>query len=456
MSAVTGQSAPGGEAAEVRRPLAIAAVLAAMVLVVLDAAIANIALPSIGQALQIAPARAVSIVTAYQLGLVIALLPAAAFGDSLGHRRIFIAGAALFTGASVLCAIAPSLAWLLAARFVQGLGGAAIMALGVALLRLVVSEARLGAAIGWNALTIALSSAAGPTLGAAILSLAPWPWLFAVNLPIGIGVLLAARALPAEKGTGQRTDPLAIALNAAAFALLVIGAERAPANAAMAIALFAGAAACAALLIRREASKTAPLVPLDLLRRPSFRISVIASVLCFSGQTAGLVALPFYLQHELGLTPLMTGLALTPWPLSVAFAGPLAGRLANRVPTAWLCLAGGTLLAAGLGTAALWPLHGQPWIIALGTMLCGLGFGLFNVPNNRNMFLSAPRARSGAAGGLQGLARLSGQTAGAVTMSVLFSLAAMSAAPRIGLALGAVLALAAGLTSVLRAGGEER
>lgn len=435
-----------------RRMWAIAVVLAAMVLVVLDAAIANVALPSIGRSLQIAPALAVRVITAYQLGLVTMLLPAAAFGESLGFRRVFVAGVALFTGASVLCALSPCVSWLIAARFVQGLGGSAVMALGVALLRSVVPQARLGAAIGWNALTVALSSAAGPTLGTMILSVAAWPWLFAVNLPIGAAVLVAAPVLPRVAGTGRSVDWVSIALNVSTFALLVVGAEWAPTRPPLAIALLTGAATNASVLMRREAGRSAPMIPLDLLSQRPFRVSVLASVLCFAGQSAGLVGLPFYLQHTLGLTFLMTGIYLTLWPLTVALVGPLAGKLADRVPTSWLCLAGGVLLALGLGMAAVWPAHGQSLVFGLCTMLCGLGFGLFNVSNNRNMFLSAPRERSGAAGGLQGVARLTGQTVGALMMTLLFELSPLGVASRIGLAIGATLTMVAGITSLLRSG----
>jgi len=435
-----------------RHALAIASVLAAMVLVVLDAAIANVALPSIARSLQVTPAKSIWIITAYQSALVMALLPCAALGESLGYRKVFTAGVALFIGASVLCALSPSLPWLVAARFLQGLGGAAVMALGVALLRAVVPDHRLGAAIGWNALAVALSSAAGPAMGAAILSGASWPWLFAVNLPLGALVLLASRALPHGSGTARRLDLLSVLLNAGAFASFVIGAELLPARPALAVALMATSAIALTALVRRERPKDAPLIPLDLLSTDSFRISVTASVLCFAGVAAGIVALPFYLQHELGQSVWMTGLYMTPWPLAVAVAAPLAGRLANHVSTAWLCAAGGVCLATGLALAALWPLQGNLLPLGLLTMLCGLGFGLFQVPNNQNMFLSAPRERSGAAGGMQGTARLAGQTMGAILMTLLFTLASAASAPRLGLGIAAALALAAGLVSVLRAG----
>jgi len=433
-----------------RRNIAIAAVLAAMVLAVLDAAIANVALPNMARSLHVTPGMAVWIITAYQTALVMGLLPCAALGESLGYRRVFTMGVALFTVASALCALAPSLPWLVAARFLQGLGGAAIMALGIALLRLVVPQRELGAAIGWNALAVALSSAAGPTIGAVLLSGASWPWLFALNLPLGGLVLLACRALPDLSGTARPLDRFSVALNVAVFASLVFGAEVLVEQPVLAAALLAVAAISLAALIRREMPKAAPLIPLDLLRAESFRISVLASVCCFAGMTMGLLALPFYLQHSLGQDTLMTGLYMTPWPLTVAVAAPLSGHLSNRVPTAWLCAAGGTCLALGLAAASLWPLHGSALPLVPLTMLCGLGFGLFQVPNNRNMFLSAPRERAGAAGGMQGTARLAGQTAGGVVMSLLFTVASVESAPRVGLGIGAVLTLAAGLVSVLR------
>ena len=433
-----------------RRNAAIAAVLAAMVLAVLDAAIANVALPSMARSLQVTPGMSVWIITAYQTALVMGLLPCAALGESVGYRRVFMAGVALFTAASALCALSPSLPWLVAARFLQGLGGAAIMALGIALLRLVVPPRQFGAAIGWNALAVALSSAAGPTIGAVLLSAASWPWLFTLNLPLGGLVLLARRALPDHTGTARPLDRISVALNAGAFASLVVGAEALVAQPWMAAALLAAAAISLTALIRREMPRESPLIPLDLLRAGSFRISVVASVCCFAGMTMGLLALPFYLQHSRGQDTLMTGLYMTPWPLTVAIVAPLAGHLANRVSTAWLCAAGGACLAVGLAATSLWPLQSSALPLVPLTMLCGLGFGLFQVPNNRNMFLSAPSERAGAAGGMQATARLAGQTAGGIVMSLLFTVASVESALRVGLGIGAALTLVAGYVSVLR------
>jgi DHA2 family multidrug resistance protein-like MFS transporter len=225
---------------------------------------------------------------------------------------------------------------------------------------------------------------------------------------------------------------------------------------ALAAALLAASASSLVALVRREMPRRAPLIPLDLLRSAPFRISVIASICCFAGQMASYVALPFYLQHGLGQDAFTTGLYMTPWPLTVAFAGPISGRLADRLPNGLLCAAGGIVLALGLALTALWPVHDNLLPLVVFFMLGGLGFGFFQTPNNRNMLLSAPRERSGAAGGMQGTARLLGQTLGAMIMTLLFTLTSTEAAPRIGLAVGAVLACAGGLVSLLRVAGASR
>ncbi len=430
------------------RRMAVSSVLAGMVLVVLDAAIANIALPVIAASLRVTSASVVHIITAYQLGVVMTLLPAAALGESRGFARVFTAGTAIFTISSVLCALCPSLHWLVAARFVQGVGGACIMALGVALLRASVPRARLGTAIGWNAMAVALSSAAGPTLGATILSISSWHWLFAVNLPIGICVLFAARALPRVRTIPRRIDPVSFGAIGLLLVATVAGAGLAPHRPAISALFFAGAACLATVLIWRERRSAAPLIPLDLLRHGSFRVSLIASILCFVGQATALVALPFYLQRGFKLSAIVTALYLLPWPLTVALTGPLAGSLADRVSSSRLCLIGGCLMTLGLGSAAILPLR-HVAALTLCMAGCGVGFAFFNVSNNRRMFLSAPADRSGAAGGLQSLARLLGQTLGAAAMGFLFSLLPFGAAPPIGLGIAAALTLAAGAMNTM-------
>jgi DHA2 family multidrug resistance protein-like MFS transporter len=430
-----------------RERMAIAAVLSAMALVVLDAGIINVALPTIAHALAETPARSLMVVTAYQLALLIALLPCAHLADRIGYRRLFLAGVALFSCSSLLCVLAPTLPFLVAARFLQGLGGAAIMALGIALLRLALGPARLGTAIAWNALVVAICAALAPMAGALMLSFASWRWLFVIAIPMAAMALMTAPALPAVKATSRSVDLLSVSLYAVVAAAVVAAAELASATPPVALGIAVGALSCACWLFDRERGKKAPLVPFDLLALRPFRKSVIASIFLFTGQSTGLLALPFYLQLSLGRSATTAGLLVALWPLAVVGTSCVANRLADRFASGLVCAGGGGVLASGLGAAALWPIEQTIAPLAACTFICGIGFGLFQVPNDRNMFLTAPVDRSAAAGGLQGTARLTGQTAGALLVTFVLSAAPVTIAPRLAIGLAAMAALIAGWVS---------
>ena len=426
------------------------AVLGAMALVVLDAGIVNIALPTIAGALNVVPAQSILIISVYQVALIMGLLPCAHLADYIGYRRMFIAGIAIFSCASACCAFANSLPLLVAARFAQGLGGSAIMALGIALLRFALGPARLGQAIGWNALTVALCSAAAPTIGALVLSSLSWPWLFLINLPFCIVVLVSVTALPKVEPTRLSVDVSSMALLALSAGMLFAAAELSVSRTIIATFSAIFGSLCLLLLMHRQAATEAPVFPKDLLAQRPFRLAVIASGLCFTGQSIGLVALPFYLQTGLHQGPLSAGLTMTSWPLAAALSSTLANQLNDRFGTAAICAAGGSAMALGLLVMAAWPLQGSVLPLAFGAFLCGAGFALFQVPNNRVMFLSVPLTRSAATGGMQGTARLTGQTLGGVIMTLLFTLAEPDISSRLGFAIGLVFALAAALMSVLR------
>jgi DHA2 family multidrug resistance protein-like MFS transporter len=423
--------------------LAIAAVLCAMALVVLDAGMVGVALPTIARTFAEPPAGSLMVVTAYQLALLMGLLPCAHIADRVGHRRLFASGILLFAGSAVLCALATTFPLLVAARFLQGLGGAAIMALGVALLRSALGAERLTSAIGWNALVVAFCSALGPAAGALLLSIADWRWLFLIALPTAAAALIAAGALPPEKASARPLDPRGVALYAAAVACLVAGVQAVRWAPLGAFLLGAAALCLGRWLIARERFKPAPLIPLDLLALRPFRASAAASLFFFTGQSAGLLALPFYIQLSLGRSAAAAGLILALWPVAVIIVSPIATRLAGRLEAGSLCAAGGLLLAVGLVGMALWPVGETIAPLAAFAMVSGAGFGLFQVPNNRTMFLAAPRHRSAAAGGLQGSARLAGQTAGALLVALVLSAAPPAVAPQIAFCLAAAAALIA-------------
>jgi DHA2 family multidrug resistance protein-like MFS transporter len=202
-------------------------------------------------------------------------------------------------------------------------------------------------------------------------------------------------------------------------------------------------------LVRHERARRAPILPIDLLAQPTFRTSVIASICCFTGQSAGLVALPFYVQNGLGHGPLVAALILACWPLAVAITSPIANRAIRGHEGGSQRAAGAALLAVGLFLLAALPAHGTVALLGGGTTLSGIGFGLFQLANNRSMFLTAPAQRGAAAGGMQGTARVAGQTAGTLIMALIFSWTSLSAAPRIGLVVGGTFAFAAFLVSLM-------
>ncbi|OCW56812.1 MFS transporter [Hoeflea olei] len=428
--------------------------LLSLLLVVLDGAIANVALPSIAASLGAHPADTVWVVSGYQLAVLVALLPCGALGEIYGPRRVFLLGVTLFTLASAACAAAGSLPLLVAARFVQGLGAGAIMALVAMNLRFAVPQQMLGTILGFNAMTIAISAAAGPGVAGAILSVASWHWLFLINIPLGALILACGGFLARREGVRRRLKSLVLLANTVMFILFFAGVEWIATAPLQGSVLVAAAGLCLYLVLRLERGDPAPIVPTDLLADAGFRIAAIASVACFAGQMLAYVALPFYLQHSLGMTPARAGLYMMPWPIATIIMAPIAGRLADKVKTAWLCATGAGLLALGLLIAGLAPSDPHAIAFLVGTVLAGAGFGLFQTPNNRVLLLSAPKPRSGAAGAMQGTARLMGQTMGAISMSLIFALAPLAVAPNVAMVLAGVSAAVAAFVSLSRAGFE--
>lgn len=428
------------------------AVLTGVALATLDTAIANTALPTIAADLGVDPSASVWIVNAYQLAVVATLLPIAALGEIVGQQRIYIAGFILFTAASLVCALAWSLPTLVAARVFQGIGASALMAVNIALIRFIYPAHQLGRGVGLNALVVGVGFAVGPTVASLILVAAPWPWLFAINVPIGLGALvLAWSALPDTGRSGNRFDVPGAFLNAGAFALLVLGLGEAAHQGPLwrILTEIGGSIACGALLLRRQAGHPAPMLAADLLKRPLFALSAATSVCSFAAQGLAFVSLPFLFQHTLGRTQVETGFLMTPWPVVVALMAPLAGRLSDRYPPGLLGGIGLAALAFGMGLLAAMPndpsILGICWRMAI----CGAGFGFFQAPNLRAIMTSAPAARSGGASGIVATSRLLGQTMGAALVAACFVIADLHG-PALALGLGGVFAGVASAVSFLR------
>ncbi|CAO3435224.1 MFS transporter [Azospirillum doebereinerae] len=436
-----------------QRYWAMATMTAALIMAVLDGVVATMALPTIQREFAIDAAQAIWVVNAYQIAVTVSLFPLASLGDILGYSRIYWGGLAVFTVASLACALSDTLPLLTAARVLQGFGAAGIMSVSLALVRHVYPTAQLGRGVGYNALIVAVSSAAGPSIAAVILSVASWPWLFAVNVPIGLAALvIAAKSLPRSARSGHRFDALSAGLNALTLGLLIVGFKGLDGGQPgwlTGLELLA-ALGFGATLVRRELAQAAPLLPVDLLRRPVFALSVVTSVCSFAAQNIAFVALPFFFEDVLRRSQGDTGLLMTPWPVAVALIAPLAGRLADRYEPSLLSGAGLALFAAGLGAMALLPPDPSFLDVAWRMALAGLGFGLFQTPNNKVLVSSAPKERSGGASGIQATGRLLGQTLGAAAVGVLFSALGKADGTVWSMALGAGLCLVACLTGSLR------
>jgi DHA2 family multidrug resistance protein-like MFS transporter len=432
---------------------------------VLDGSIVNLALPSISRDLHSAASQSILVVNAYQVATLAMLLPCAAFGDRLGYRRVYLVGVAVFTAASAACLLSSSLHLLIAARAIQGLGAAGIMGVNAALVRLTYPSSMLGRGIALNSVVVATSSVAGPSIAAAVLSLASWHWLFALNIPLGSLLLwLGRKALPSNTAPTSPHPPLLavdVGLNVMFFGLLFVGlsglsggfgksgqlASTGEGLAALSLAIVFGF-----VYFRRQRGQPMPLLPVDLLRIPVFAFSMLTSVSAFAAQTLAFVSLPFLMLDAWHLSPLHAGLVITAWPCGVVAVAPIAGRLIGRFHGGLLGGIGLIVLCSGL--ALLAGMGHQPTIadVAWRLLVCGLGFGLFQSPNNHTIVTSAPLRRAGAASGMLGTARLTGQSFGAVLLAIIFAVAgtADGSGPKAALGLAALFAAASALFSLAR------
>lgn len=435
-----------------QRTWAIVTIALGIVLAVVDGAIANVALPTIARDLNASPAFSIWIVNGYQLAVTISLLPLASLGEIIGYRRVYLAGLVLFTAASAFCALADSLLLLTLARILQGFGAAGILSVNSALVRFTYPHALLGRGIGINAMVVAVSAAVGPTIAAGILAVGSWPWLFAINVPLGIVTFVFGfRFLPHTPRAPHMFDWQSAALSAAAFGFLIAAVDSLGHGEALVTCAieFVVAITAGVWLVWRQTHMASPLLPLDLLRIPVFALSIATSISSFCGQMLAFVAIPFYLESHFGYSPVQMGLLITPWPIAVGLTAPLAGRLVERVPAGLLGGIGLVIFACGLGALGLLPREPAAWDVVWRMALAGCGFGLFQTPNNRTMIAAAPRERAGGASGMLGTARLLGQTTGAALVAMFLAIDTTDGT-RLSLLTGVGFALVGAFLSMLR------
>lgn len=432
--------------------LALVAVLMAVALATLDSTIVNTALPGIAASLRAPPAQSIWVVNAYQLAVAACLLPFAALGDRLGARRVHLGGLIAYMAASLGCALADSLTTLAVARALQGIAAAALMSVNIALIRAVYPPQTLGRGVGLNALVVGVSFAAGPTIASLVLSVATWPWLFAINLPLAaLSLAVAWPVLPRSSTRGHPLDPLTALLTALCFASLIGALSAATQRQPLAVVgpLAALAWGAGALLLRRQRGHPAPMLPVDLLRRPMFALSIATAVCAFCTQGLAFVSLPFFFETVLHRDPVQTGFLMAPWAIVVAACAPIAGRLSDSQAPGLMGGIGLGLLSAGMVSLVLLPGDASMLRITASMALCGLGFGLFQSPNLKAIMSAAPPERAGGASGMVAMARLNGQALGAALVALCFGLAGTQG-PVLALGLGVGFAALGACASAAR------
>lgn len=421
---------------------------------VLDGTLMNVALPSLTKEFDVEPNTAIWLINSYQMVIMMFLLVFATFGDIIGYRKIFLSGVVVFTVASALCALSQNFAMLVCSRILQGLGAACVMSVNTALVRLIYPPEVLGRGMSINAMAVAVSSAAGPSIAGLILSTLSWHWLFAINIPLGIiSFWIGYRMLPRSSNAKKRTVGFLDCIgNVLTFGLMIYALEGFAHHESRAIVSIAFVAflVIGYFYLRNQLNTSAPLLPVDLLKIPIFARSIMTSVSSFMAQMLAMVSLPFFFQDAMHFTPVEIGVLLTPWPIATMVTAPLAGRLVERYHPGILGAVGMCVFSVGL--FSLYFLSEDSTIVDIfwRVMICGAGFGLFQTPNNLTIMSSAPMERSGGASGMLGMARLCGQTVGTTAVAIVFAIIPHTDGARLCLLLAALMALVAGTASISR------
>jgi EmrB/QacA subfamily drug resistance transporter len=458
---------PGAGAASPPMPPAVRWALASlslsMLLSALGTSIANVGLPTLAQAFNASFQEVQWIVLAYLLAITTLIVGAGRLGDMLGRRRLLLGGIGLFTTASLLCAAAPTLGLLVAARALQGLGAAVMMALTMAFVGETVPKARTGSAMGLLGTMSAVGTALGPSLGGVLIAGLGWRALFFVNLPLGLlALFLAWRHLPPDRAAGaEKTGKagfdalgtLLLALALAAYALAVTLGRGSFGS--LNIALLLAAALGAGLFVFAQSRAASPLLRLAMFHDRVLSASLVMNVLVATVMMATLVVGPFYLSRALGLGTAMVGLVLSVGPVISALSGVLAGRLVDRLGAPAMVAAGLAAMVAGSAALSVLPgLFGLAGYLAAIAVLTP-GYQLFQAANNTAVMVDVPTDRRGVVSGLLNLSRNLGLITGASVMGAVFALAstasditaaspdAVAGGMRISFAVAAVLAAAA-------------
>lgn len=395
----------------------------------LDTSIANAGLPTLARAFMASFQAVQWIVLAYLLAITALIVSVGRLGDILGRRRLLLAGIVLFTVASLVCGVAPTLRWLIAARAVQGLGAAIMMALTVAFVSETVPKARTGSAMGLLGTMSAIGTTLGPALGGILIAGFGWRTIFLVNVPLGIlNFLLAHRYLPRER-RGPKADragfdyigTLLLALTLVTYALaMTIGRSNfGPLNLVLLLATVCGVG----LFVLVEARTASPLVRLAMFRDPVLSAGLAMSTLVSAVMMATLVVGPFYLSRALGLRAALVGLILSAGPLVAALTGVPAGRIVDRLGAQWMTIVG--LVGIAGGSAVLSVMSARLGIAGYVAPIVVItaSYALFQAANNTIIMTNVGTQQRGVISGLLSLSRNLGLITGASVMGAVFAVA---------------------------------
>lgn len=446
------------ESLSLKKYTAVLAIMLVLVMTVLDVTVVNVALPVLAGEFGVSDSLSVWIVTIYELIITMLILPLSSAGDLFSYKRTFLIGVVVFTLASAWCSISQNLTGILLARAVQGIGAACVMSVNIALTRLIYPPSLLGRGLALNGMVVASATAAGPTIAGALLSVTSWHWLFLINIPFGIAAfLIGLKYLPHNPVRKHPAgfDWISAVANIFLFGLLflALGGFKGWSDGVRTLLMLALCAVVALFYIRRELRRDDPMLPVDLFKIRLYSLSVVTSVCSFIAQMLTMVALPFILLNSYGFSSIITGLLMTPWPVATMIVSPFAARFVEKHNAGLTAAVGMAVFAAGLILLITVPgTQVSEWSIVWRMTVCGIGYGLFQTPNNIVMVSSTPIHRSGGAGGMQSTARLVGQTLGATLVTIVFAIMACGTATMVHacLWLSVAFALAAGLFSMSR------
>ncbi len=393
----------------------------------LDSSIVNISLPSIARAFHVPLSGAVEwIIIGYLVVIAGVLLTAGRLADMIGRKPIFIAGIATFTLGSAISGAAPSLGILIAARCFQGFGGALLFAVNISMLTHAFPASERGRVLGLNAIMVALGVSAGPTLGGIITQFLTWRWIFYINVPIGITLVIAALVVlkePIQRRQG-RFDPAGAILLAIGLAALILGIsfgqEWGWTSWRLFISVFIGVAALvAAVLVERRVKD--PIISFHLLTNRVFASANVSFILAMLALFAVGFLLPFYFEELRGYSTLQAGLLLTPMSLIIAVVAPISGALADRYGSRWLSPIGLAIACIGLFLLSRLDARSSIWDIVWPLMVTGFGQGIFQAPNTRAIMSAAPPDEQSIASGILGTGRVIGQSLSVALAGAIFA-----------------------------------